>query len=88
MKFLVAFVAGYASHYGLYDICKTLPFPELSSYACGVALMYPLAKHRFDGGDSFESSYWLTALAYGLGVLTARVVRSVIRVNGVQNNAH
>jgi hypothetical protein len=75
VKFITAFIAGYASHYGLYDLCSILPFSELSSYAVGVALMYPFAKWRNDDGETFESSYWLTALSYGLGVLVGRVVR-------------
>jgi len=53
-----------------------LPFPELSSYAVGVALVYPIAKKRDGDGDTFEASFWLSFLGYGLGVLIARIVRS------------
>ena len=76
MIFLVSMVVGYASHFGLYDLCNTLPFPELSSYAVGVALVYPIAKKRDGDGDTFEASFWLSFLGYGLGVLIARIVRS------------
>ena len=76
MIFLVSMVVGYASHFGLYDLCNTLPFPELSSYAVGVALVYPIAKKRDGDGDTFEAAFWLSFLGYGLGVLIARIVRS------------
>lgn len=76
MTFLISMVVGYASHYGLYDLCKTLPFPELASYATGVAIVYPLAKARNDDGDTFEASFWLAFLGHGLGVLIARIVRA------------
>ena len=77
MIFLVSMVIGYASHFGLYDLCRTLPFPELSSYAVGVALVYPIAKRRSDSGDTFEAAFWLSFLGYGLGVLIARIARSL-----------
>jgi len=76
MIFLVSVVVGYASHFGLYDLCRTLPFPELSSYAVGVALVYPIAKKRNDDGDTFEAAFWLSFLGYGLGVLIARIART------------
>ena len=76
MIFLVSMVVGYASHFGLYDLCKTLPFPELSSHAAGVAFVYPIAKKRNDDGDTFEAAFWLSFLGYGLGVLIARIVRT------------
>jgi hypothetical protein len=75
MKFLVGIILGFASHFGIYDVLQTLPFPDLASYACGVALVYPIAKARYDNGDTFESSFWLSFLPYGIGVLIARIVR-------------
>lgn len=82
MMFLSSVIAGYASHYGLYDLCRGLPFPELASYAVGVALVYPFAKARNDRGETFESSFWLAFLPWGLGVLIARIVRAWIQKNG------
>ena len=76
MTFFVSVVVGYASHFGLYDLCKTLPFPELSSHAAGVAFVYPIAKRRNDDGDTFEAAFWLSFLGYGLGVLIARIIRA------------
>lgn len=82
MIFLASIVVGYASHFGLYDLCKRLPFPELASYAAGVALVYPIARHRHENGDTFEASFWLSFQGYGLGVLIARIVHKTFYNGG------
>lgn len=80
MIFLTSMLIGFCSHFGLYDLLQTLPFPNLASYAAGVLETYPLAKQRYDSGQCFESSYFLSFLGVGIGVLIARVVRGHIEM--------
>ena len=80
MIFALSFLIGFASHFGVYDLLQTLPFPDLASYAFGVMETYPIAKHRIIKGQDFEAVWFLSFLGVGIGVLCGRIVRSLIPI--------
>ena len=82
MTFLIGMLLGFASHFGLYDLLQTLPFPDLACYAFGVLETYPIAKYRAEKGQGFETSWFLSFLSVGIGVLIGRVIRGHIKMGG------
>lgn len=80
MIFILSFLIGFSSHFGLYDLLQTLPFPDLASYAAGVIETYPIARYRNKKGQDFESSWFLSFLGVGIGVLAGRVIRGHIEM--------
>ena len=73
MKFLVSIVVGFIAHWSLYDVCQTLPMPDMCAHAGGVLVVYPIYKWRQGEDEAFLLSF----LGVGVGVFLARVMRGM-----------
>ena len=77
IEFGIGVLAGLAGHLALYDICLTLPFPDLSSHASGVLIAYPLARAIHKKRGDFDAAFLISFLAVGTGVFVGRVLRGM-----------
>lgn len=80
-EFWIGILAGFAGHFALYDVCKSLPFPDLSAHAAGVIIAYPLARMCYQSKRDFDYAYLVTFLGVGIGTFVGRVLRGLFNHN-------